>query len=430
MASARGKRIEAARKRVDARRAALGNYADRRRDDIRDQARATYGRNLGRTKFGKTDTGSKRRGFWGDLKQMGSDLSNIGPMRDAKTMVKDVIVNPAKEGIGRFMDYFPEAKEKWKIPSSLMLLDSIAQGREETKAAERDYGKTWLQGGNPIAADQYSPVHQYLLNLPGMDKRNLNRAIRDDDLHWADLQNLLGADNREGSAGYIALLNDPSRLKKYTPIAGLNYLRSITGDPSNLGWGAFEQMREGDFEGLSLPVGAEEGDYSGLTSTAIAQKLLPYYQAKADEMYGQGFIGDTAATNYGSPHMDPTVAVDDEIMNYRDPIRDRVAQTGTGQSTIPYQNAEDVLINEVPSNISAINYGEPNLVDDDILYGEPGNQPLNTILQGIYPNYTPNPILNELEDMDEQALLDWGAQNPIAAKSLGFNPYYSNMWLD
>jgi hypothetical protein len=52
------------------------------------------------------------------------------------------------------------------------------------------------------------------------------------------------------------------------------------------------------------------------------------------------------------------------------------------------------------------------------------------MLQGIYPNYTPNPILNELEGMDEQELLDWGAQNPIFAKSLGFNPYYSNMWLD
>ena len=51
-------------------------------------------------------------------------------------------------------------------------------------------------------------------------------------------------------------------------------------------------------------------------------------------------------------------------------------------------------------------------------------------LQGIYPNYTPNPILNELEGMDEQELLDWGAQNPNEAKVLGFNPYYSNTWLD
>ena len=32
--------------------------------------------------------------------------------------------------------------------------------------------------------------------------------------------------------------------------------------------------------------------------------------------------------------------------------------------------------------------------------------------------------------MDEQELLDWGAQNPNEAKVLGFNPYYSNMWID
>jgi hypothetical protein len=320
--SLRADRIKRARRRVDARRAALGNYADRRRDDIRDQARATYGRNLGRTKFGKTDTGSKRRGFWGDLKQMGSDLSNIGPMRDAKTMVKDVIVNPAKEGIERFIDYFPEGSEKWKIPSSLMLYDAIAQGREEDKAVRRD-DKKFTIGGDPLAIDQGTSAHKFLSNLPGMDKRALNQAIRDDDLHWTDLKDASG-DNYEASAGYLALLNDPSRLKKYTPITGLNYLRSITGDPSNLGWGAFEQMREGDFEGLNLPAGAEEGDYSGLTSTGIAKKLLPYYQAAADEMYGQGFIGDTAATNYGSPHMGPTVAPDygDLRSTYTVPVTD------------------------------------------------------------------------------------------------------------
>ena len=51
-------------------------------------------------------------------------------------------------------------------------------------------------------------------------------------------------------------------------------------------------------------------------------------------------------------------------------------------------------------------------------------------LQGIYPKYAPNPIFDELEDMDEQELLDWGALNPNEAEVFGFNPYYSNSWID
>ena len=288
---------------------ARGKSRQRRGDFIKQQRRLGRRANIP-TPRGFIDTGTKTR------------IRDLPGIREGIKMGQD-IGSATKKGIGHFMNYFPEGKDKWKIPSSLMLLDTIAQGREETKAAERDYGKKWFQGGNPIAVDQYSPSHQFLSNIEGMDKGALNRAIRDDKLYWTDLKKASG-DNYEAQAGYLALLNDPSRLKKYTPIKGLNYLRSITGDPSNLGWGAFEQMREGVFEGLNLPEGAEEGDYSGLTSTAIAKKLLPYYQAAADEMYGQGFIGDTAATNYGSPHMDPTVAPDygDLRPTYTVPVTD------------------------------------------------------------------------------------------------------------
>ena len=53
------------------------------------------------------------------------------------------------------------------------------------------------------------------------------------------------------------------------------------------------------------------------------------------------------------------------------------------------------------------------------------------MLQGIYPNYTPNPIFDELEDMNEMELLDWGILNPNEAEVLGFNPnYVTDSWID
>jgi hypothetical protein len=195
-------------------------------------------------------------------------------------------------------------------------------------------------------------------------------------------------------------------------------MRSITGDPSNMGFDEFETLRQ-----------EQPNVYGGLTATEIAKKLLPQYQAAADEMYGDGFIANKAREY---------VDVDPEIMNYRDPIRDMVAPTSTGgtprgtfldqreYNRMDLDDQMNIKTSDLPPTYNQV-YGDPM---DNILYGEPGNQPLNTMLQGIYPNYTPNPILNELEGMDEQELLDWGAQNPIFAKSLGFNPYYSNMWLD
>jgi hypothetical protein len=378
--SLRADRIKRARRRVDARRAALGNYADRRRDDIRDRARATYGRNLGKTKFGKPDK-VQRRGIVGDLAQLNKDASQL-PVLKELNQLRDDAWSAGKEGIYGLGH------------GAAKLIEGMLGSWNEGQEARKD-DKKWTYGGDPLDIGKGTMTDNWMQTqiLPEyMDEYERERDKGN--LHWRELNEYTGG--RTGIAERINTLNNltPERLSKYSPIKQRNILESIV-NPAEAD--AFRRSAAGK-EGI------------------VDDAMLMDYINRAKELYGSAGL--------------PSIAVDDEIMNYRDPIRDRVAQTGTGQSTIPYQNAEDVLINEVPSNISAIDYGEPNLVDDDILYGEPGNQPLNTILQGIYPNYTPNPILNELEDMDEQALLDWGAQNPIAAKSLGFNPYYSNMWLD
>ena len=290
--SARGKSIEAARKRVDARRAA-----------IRDDYRRTYSQNLGKRRFGKTDTGSKRRGVLGDLAQLNRDASQLPVFKELNQLRGDV-TGAAKKGIERFIDYFPQgAKEKF-LGLQKAAVDVFAKNAEEVGAASRDYDIPFYKGGNPIAVDKGSRSDQFLRGLM-QDKRAYDQAVRDDKVFYTGLEEMSG-DNYEAShPGYIALLNDPSRLKDMSPISGLNYMRSITGDPSNMGFDEFEAMRQ------------EQPDvYGGLTATQIAQKLLPQYQAAADEMYGEGFIANKAPEY---------VDVDPEIMNYRDPIRDMVA---------------------------------------------------------------------------------------------------------
>ena len=393
------------RKFADVRKAA----ADKKAAATRDDYRRTYSQNLGRTKFKPT---KRRVGSGGD--KVLNTMREAGG--DAATMFKDLIKDPVKKGIGRFIDFFPEGNKEKFLGLQKAVVDAVGRNFEEVEAAKRDDDKfTW--GGDPIAVDKGSPAYQFLLNQME-DKDAFKKAVKDDKVFYTGLEEMSG-DNYEAShPGYIALLNDPSRLKDMAPIRALNYMRSITGDPSNMGFDEFETLRQ-----------EQPNVYGGLTATEIAKKLLPQYQAAADEMYGDGFIANKAREY---------VDVDPEIMNYRDPIRDMVAPTSTGgtprgtfldqreYNRMDLDDQMNIKTSDLPPTYNQV-YGDPM---DNILYGEPGNQPLNTMLQGIYPNYTPNPILNELEGMDEQELLDWGAQNPIFAKSLGFNPYYSNMWLD
>jgi len=184
---------------------------------------------------------------------------------------------------------------------------AVGNSLEEDKAASRDYGIPWWKGGNPYAVDKGDYEDIYLrggaegLNSLIQDKRAYNQALRDDKLFTTNLKKMTDG-NYEAKTGYLALLNDPSRLNKLqkdNPIRALNYMRSITGDKSNIGFNQLEAMRAGNFEGLNLPGAADKGDYGGLTATKIANRLLPYYRQLATDMYGEGFLGNTAAANYG-----------------------------------------------------------------------------------------------------------------------------------
>ena len=107
--SLRADRIKRARRRVDARRAALGNYADRARDDYR----RTYSQNLGKRKFAPT---KQRVGSAGDVV--------LNTMREAggnaADMLTDLVRDPAKKGINKFKDaIFPVFQAAMKGVGSL-----------------------------------------------------------------------------------------------------------------------------------------------------------------------------------------------------------------------------------------------------------------------------------------------------------------------
>ena len=283
--ASRADMIKRARARVDARR-------DARRADVRDQARATYGRNLGRTKFKPTKP-----------KVGGAGDAVLNTMREAggnaATMLKDTVKDPVKKGIGWFEKQFNKY-----LP--IMTANAIGRSLEEDEAASRDYGIPWFKGGNPTAVDAGSAADRYLRgDAEGLtslikDFPAYNEALKKDRLFTTNLDEMTD-DNYEAKAGYLALLNDPSRLDKLqkdSPIRALNYMRSITGDPTNMGFDEFEAWRQAE--------GRTEKE-RGLTATQIAQKLLPQYRQQAADMYGEGFLGNTAAANYGDTTEVPTV---------------------------------------------------------------------------------------------------------------------------
>jgi hypothetical protein len=232
---------------------------------------------------------------------------------DAGTMFKDVVKDPTEQGLG----WLAKQVNRY-LP--FMAMRGLTRGLEENKAASRDYDIPFYKGGNPLAVDQRTPADIFLRgDAEGLtplvkDFPAYNEALKKDRLFWQNLDEMTD-NNYEAKAGYLALLNDPSRLDKMeNPVRALNYMRSITGDPTNMGFDEFEAWRQAK--------GRTEKE-RGLTATQIAQQLLPQYRQQAAEMYGEGFLGNTAAANYGDTStrdimLDQNVPYKDEYVDQFD----------------------------------------------------------------------------------------------------------------
>ena len=111
----------------------------------------------------------------------------------------------------------------------------------------------------------------------------------------------------------------------------------------------------------------------------------------------------------------------DELQNYSGSLGERLGINLQDKGYSP----------ETAANMQGYLYGEPGALFGDPAgtylkesSGSPYDTGTTSPLYGTYPNYTPNPIFDELEDMDKWELLEWGIQNPNEAEVFGYNPSY------
>mgnify|MGYP006402255637 CR=1 FL=1 len=187
--ASRGDMIKRGRARVNARRAA------RNREESMARQGAT------RFKRENIDTDQKR-GFFGDLAQMGRDVTGFdkvrdtGPVRDISTMGRDLIVDPIKKG----KKYLPS------IYGGVQRgLDSLTGAWNEAQEARRD-DKKWTLGGDPLDVTRGSDAYRYLLTQidDPEDRKAFRREVGKDNLHWTELNEYAG----ENAAGLAKKINE------------------------------------------------------------------------------------------------------------------------------------------------------------------------------------------------------------------------------
>ena len=284
--------------------------------------------------------------------------------------------------------------------AALKGLKATTSAYAEGQEARRD-DKKWTLGGDPLDINKGSMADKWMQTQILPEYRDEYERERDKrNLHWTELSKFTGPDT-VGLAERINVLNNltPERLERYSPIKQRNILESIV-NPAEA-----DAFRRSD-------VGQE-----GIVNNA----MLMDYINRAKDLYGDGGL--------------PSIAVDDEIMNYRDPIRDMVAPTSTGgtprgtfldqreYNRMDLDDQMNIKTSVLPPTYQQV-YGDPM---DNIQLGEPGNNPLSHLLTSMYPNYsdfagTDRAKTYGLENMNERELMEFGYKNPVVAPMFGFDP--------
>ena len=252
--SLRGDMIRRARRRVDARRDA------RNRADIRDQARATYGRNLGKTRFAPT---KQRVGSGGDkLLEIISGAS--GDLKRKGSNIKDAffpLAQKAMQGIASIGDNILQSRQNREI-----LGDAYTDDLRKSMMTDDDlefYNK--YVGLADLASDNQE--RERLMDIANTAMQNANITKR---INYA--------------------LGQPGFGFETTAIAGQE---PFFGD-ENIDYSTL----------VDRMVGGTDAS-TGLEGTAIGQAFLDKAYKEADKETGGNLISDA-------------------IMNYRDPIMDMV----------------------------------------------------------------------------------------------------------
>jgi len=385
--SLRGDRIRRARDRVDARR-------DARRADIRDNYRRTYSQNLGKTKLRPT---KQRVGNLGNI--ILGEAKRAGNL--AGTMTKDIVLDPAKKGINQFKDAI--------LPFGQKVLKGIeALGSNIDRSSQN----------RKILGDAYTD-----------DLRK--SMMSDSDSEYYEKYRRLG-DMRSGQEAQYYYDQANTALQNAQITNRINY---ALGQPE-LGFKTTAPTGQESF------FGDENIDYStlagrmkeGLQGSATGKAFI----AEANKAQAKE-SGDSMVGNAMKAYVPPENTFDFLTKGaYQYP-----EDAGT-QDVSEYNLPPELFIDESQNMTDVFNdYGGQGMNDKALMdtmgafyegasAGSPYDTGARSPLHGIYPNYesSDEPSIFGLENMSEQELLDWGLDNPIAAKTFGFNPNYSNMWHD
>ena len=377
-----------------------------------------------------------RRGFVGDLAQMGGDLKELPPVQDARNMWRDLskpvkelgIVKDARNMYGDLIrDPIKKGLAGLKLPS-WMMMDHVSQNLVQNAENERILGD-----------DLYTDELRKTM-VPNWDVSRGDPGYEGSRRQYHDKYKRLaeGTDDADKKQYYLDQARSAYRNANVTK--RVNYALGDLGfdTSAEAGKAAFGETPT-EFKGRI--------DYSTLPGNL--QRGLEGTDA------GEAFLRKHAISKEGD-----TPEITKTIENFNVGLRpDKYRDTPyvppmTPKNTPIYGMPEELFIDELQNFSGGVN---PNDAGYDFatagniegsLYGLPGksydmnlenylssNSPYSTgttsPLYGIYPNYTPNPIFDELEDMDELELLDWGILNPNEAEVFGFNPnYVTDSWID
>jgi hypothetical protein len=359
--SLRGDMIKRARRRVDARREA------RNRANIRDQYRASYGRNLGKRKFAPTE---QRVGKAGDvvlntIREAGGDFKKLG------TNVKDAIFpvfQAAMKGIGSLGDNWERSKQNREILGDVYTDDLRKSMMSDS---DREFYEKYMRLGDMQSGQEA----QYYYDEANKALQNAQITNR---INYALGQPGFGFETTAPTA-QAAFNETPEQLKER-----IDYSKLV------------DRMRFG-IDNFS----------TGLEGTAAGKAFLDEAYKQVNEDDGKSMMG-----NKMKAYVPPKNTFDFLTKGAYQYPEDAGTQDVSEQNLLPTYDY----------NV----YGDPM---DNILSGEPGSGTGSFLLQSMYPGYRDFADTDEaqkygLEDMDQFGLMEFGYKNPTLAAMFGFNPNY------
>ncbi len=392
--ASRAEMIRSARDRVDARR-------DARRADIRDNYRRTYSQNLGKTKLRPT---KQRVGNLGNI--ILGEAKRAGNL--AGTMTKDIVLDPAKKGINQFKDAI--------LPFGQKVLKGIeALGSNIDRSSQN----------RKILGDEYTD-----------DLRK--SMMSDSDREYYEKYRRLG-DMRSGQEAQYYYDQANTALQNAQITNRINY---ALGQPelgfkttAPTGQESFFGDENIDYSTLADRMVHGTDDSVGLAGTATGKAFMAEAMKAANKAKGSNDLISNKMSTYAPP---------ENTFEFLTKGAHQYPKDADTQDVSEYNIPPELFIDESQNMTDVFNdYGGQGMNDKALMdtmgafyegasAGSPYDTGARSPLHGIYPNYesSDEPSIFGLENMSEQELLDWGLDNPIAAKTFGFNPNYSNMWHD